>query len=94
MRSVLAEIERLPDVELFGRVTGIQGLLVEIAGVQRHLSIGSCVRMLARGGRQVEAEVVGFRQGRALAMPFGSLEGVGMGCKALQIGRASCRERV
>ena len=83
MRSVLAEIERLPDVELFGRVTGIQGLLVEIAGVQRHLSIGSCVRMLARGGRQVEAEVVGFRQGRALAMPFGYLEGVGMGCKAL-----------
>jgi flagellum-specific ATP synthase len=31
----------------------------------------------------VEAEVVGFRQGKALAMPFGSLEGVGMGCKAL-----------
>jgi flagellum-specific ATP synthase len=80
---VLAEIERLPEVELFGRVTGIQGLLVEIGGVQRHLSIGSCVRMLARGGRQVEAEVVGFRQGRALAMPFGSLDGVGMGCKAL-----------
>ncbi|HYM31055.1 MAG TPA: EscN/YscN/HrcN family type III secretion system ATPase, partial [Candidatus Cybelea sp.] len=82
MLSLLADIQRLPEVELFGRVAGIQGLLVEIAGVQRHLSIGSRVRMQARGGRTVEAEVVGFRQGRALAMPFGSLEGIGMGCKA------------
>ena len=27
-------------------------------------------------------EVIGFRQKRALLLPFGSLEGVGLGCKA------------
>ena len=83
MQSVLAEIDRLPNAQLFGRVSGIQGLLVEVAGIQRHLSIGSRVRLLARGGQTIEAEVVGFRQTQALLMPFGALEGVGIGCKAL-----------
>ncbi len=83
MQSALAEIDHLPDAQFYGRVAGVQGLLVEIAGIERLLSIGARVQLLARGGRQVEAEVVGFAKGRALAMPYGALDGVGMGCKAL-----------
>ena len=66
----------------FGRVTAIQGMLVEIGGVERHLSIGSRCLVAANGGRIVPCEVVGFREGRALAMPLGSLEGIGLGCRA------------
>ena len=29
------------------------------------------------------AEVVGFRDGRALTMPYGALEGIGLGCRVL-----------
>ena len=83
MDGLLASIERLSDYQQYGRVAAIQGLLVEVAGVERHLSIGSRVELQARGGRQVESEVVGFRQGRALLMPYGALDGVGMGCKAV-----------
>jgi len=36
-----------------------------------------------RDHREVECEVVGFRQNRALLMPYGSLEGVGLGCRAV-----------
>ena len=83
MKNVVAELERIPDFHRYGRVAAIQGLLVEIAGLQHNVSIGSRCRLLARGGRQVIGEVVGFRTDRALLMPFGSLEGVGLGCKAM-----------
>nr|WP_234397648.1 hypothetical protein [Sneathiella glossodoripedis] len=83
MLSVISEIGRVNSQQFYGRVAAIQGLLVEVGGIQRHLSIGSRVDLLARGDRKVACEVVGFRNERALLMPFGSLEGVGMGCKAL-----------
>src|SRR3546814_5362339 len=73
------DLDRIKDVSFTGRVTSIQGLLVEIAGVERYLSIGSRVRVQTRDRREVECEVVGFRQNRALLMPYGSLEGVGLG---------------
>ncbi|MEP4190992.1 MAG: flagellum-specific ATP synthase FliI, partial [Sneathiella sp.] len=83
MLSVVSEVDRVAAQQYYGRVAGIQGLLVEVGGIQRHLSIGSRVELLARGDALVPCEVVGFRNDRALLMPFGSLEGVGMGCKAL-----------
>ena len=83
MHSLLMDLDRIKDVSFTGRVTSIQGLLVEVAGVERHLSIGSRVHLLARDHRNVECEVVGFRQNRALLMPYGSLDGVGLGCRAL-----------
>ncbi len=82
MQTVLAELERLPEYRRYGRVAAVQGLLVEVAGLQRRLSIGSRCRVSARGGRDVACEVVGFRGGRALLMPFASLDGVGLGCCA------------
>lgn len=83
MHSLLMDLERIKDVSFTGRVTSIQGLLVEVAGVERHLSIGSRVHVQARDHRDVECEVVGFRQNRALLMPYGSLDGVGLGCRAV-----------
>ncbi len=83
MLSVISEISRVAPQQFYGRVAAIQGLLVEVGGIQRHLSIGSRVDLLARGDKTVQCEVVGFRNDRALLMPFGSLDGVGMGCKAL-----------
>ena len=58
-------------------------MLVEIAGVQGNLSIGDRCDIVARGDRLVSCEVVGFRAGRALAMPLGSLDGVGLGCEVV-----------
>ncbi len=72
----------MADYRLYGRVAGILGLLVEVAGLDQALSIGSRCAVIARGGRRVVCEVIGFRNKRALLMPFGSLEGVGLGCKA------------
>ncbi len=83
MQSLISEIERLPADERYGRVAGIQGLLVEIAGARNSLAIGGRLEIESRNNLNVPCEVVGFREGRALAMPYSSLEGVGMGCKAM-----------
>jgi len=47
------------------------------------LSIGDRITIIGRGNREVPAEIVGFRGDRALAMPFGVLDGVGLGARAV-----------
>jgi flagellum-specific ATP synthase len=82
LQNLLSEVDQISEIDVYGRVAGIQGLLVEVAGIERSLAIGGRVVLEARGGAALDAEVVGFRAGRALVMPYGPLEGVGMGCKA------------
>jgi flagellum-specific ATP synthase len=60
----------------------VLGLLVEIAGVERKLHVSSRCNLIAQDNRRVLSEVVGFRNGKALLMPFGSLDGIGLGSKA------------
>ncbi len=80
--QIEAAISTLPDKEIYGKVTKVLGLLVEIAGFTNNLSIGSMVHLRAHDGRNIPCEVVGFRDGHALLMPFGTLEGIGLGCRA------------
>lgn len=56
--------------------------MLEVAGAASALGVGARVSVQGRGGREVPCEVTGFRDGRALCMPFESLEGVRMGCRA------------
>ncbi|MEJ2122160.1 MAG: flagellar protein export ATPase FliI [Alphaproteobacteria bacterium] len=80
--NILTDLNQLPSYYLYGRVTAVQGMLVEVGGVERQLTIGSRCRLDATGGPPVLCEVVGFRDGKALLMPFAGLDGVGLGCKA------------
>ena len=85
--KAIASLRNIPDHEVYGEVTKILGLLVEIAGFGQALSIGSLVHLRPSGKdatkREIPCEVVGFRDGHALLMPFGTLEGVGLGCRAI-----------
>jgi flagellum-specific ATP synthase len=80
---LIEEIASLNPVRRFGRVTAVLGLLAEVGGIERELAVGGRCLIEARDGRLVPCEVVGFRQGRALLMPLGALDGVGLGCRAL-----------
>jgi flagellum-specific ATP synthase len=82
LNSILTNLTQIPEYHLYGRVTAVLGMLVEVGGVQRRLSIGDRCRIAARGRQPLACEVVGFRDDRAILMPFGVLEGVGLGCKA------------
>lgn len=81
--KALAAIKPLPVFELHGTVVKVLGLLVEISGFGKELSIGSVVHLRPRPDKDIPCEVIGFRENKALLMPFGTLEGVGLGCPAV-----------
>ena len=82
LTDLAEEIEKLPDHSVYGRVTAILGMMVEVGGVERALAIGDRVHLNNKRGGKVVCEVVGFKEGRALAMPFSSLDGIGVGSEA------------
>ncbi|PZP85743.1 MAG: flagellar protein export ATPase FliI [Azospirillum brasilense] len=93
-QHLLQEIGRMPELALTGRVTAVKGLLIECTGIEQLLSIGG--RCKVQGSlsvaHEVLCEVVGFRDNVALLMPFGSVEGVGLGAKVTVLAAASTVE--
>ncbi|MEX2009312.1 MAG: flagellum-specific ATP synthase FliI, partial [Dongiaceae bacterium] len=68
----LNDLDRIPAARPYGRVAAVLGMLVEVAGLERSLSVGARCELIDRAGRRIPCEVVGFRGGRALAMAFGT----------------------
>ena len=91
MRSLIAAVERLDPITVSGRVAAVNGLLIEARGGLSHLAVGARAEIDRLNAKPIAAEVVGFRESRALLMPFGSVEGVAPGSEALI--RAAPRRR-
>ena len=81
MKALAEQIDELDAAEVYGRVVGVRGLMVEVAGSLHAMSVGARVTIEA-GGRLIPCEVVGFSGANALLMPFAALEGVRRGCRA------------
>ena len=81
MRSLIAAVERIEPLSVSGRVAAVNGLLIEARGGMSHLPIGARAEIERRGATPLPAEVVGFRDTRALLMPFGPVEGVAPGAE-------------
>lgn len=64
-------------VKKFGKVSRVVGLTIESEGPD--VSIGNCCRINTKDGKSVLAEVVGFKDKKILLMPYGNIEGVGLG---------------
>jgi len=79
--NIAKEVDRLSDHKVYGQVTDVVGMRIEVSGVHGALSVGDHCEIFTRKDRRVKCEVVGFSNARALLMPFGSVDGVGMGCR-------------
>ncbi|MCR5476536.1 MAG: flagellar protein export ATPase FliI [Lachnospiraceae bacterium] len=78
-----AKYERVADQSYFrkmGKVLNLVGLTVESAGPDAKL--GDLCRIYPQGEETepVVAEVVGFKDKKTLLMPYGSTDGLGLGC--------------
>jgi flagellum-specific ATP synthase len=82
MRALIKDIEAIPTLARFGRVARIEGLAVEITGAQGAVSLGGQCRITIGNNKKIPCEVVGFRDGRALVMPLGPLDGITLGARA------------
>ena len=82
MHALLKDIDALPTLRRFGRVARIEGLLVEVTGAAGAISLGGQVTVSCGNGKRISCEAVGFRNGHALALPLGDLDGVTLGARA------------
>jgi len=79
LRNLIAAVERIDPLTVSARVAAVNGLLVEARGGLTRLAIGARAEIERLNNTPLAAEVVGFRETRALLMPFGALEGVAPG---------------
>ncbi len=83
VKALAEQIVDLDSVKIYGRVVGVRGLMVEVAGPIHAMSVGSRLSVETGAGPAIPCEVVGFSGGHALAMPFAALDGVRRGCRAM-----------
>jgi flagellum-specific ATP synthase len=83
MKALAEQIGDLDGVNIYGRVVGVRGLMVEIAGPIHAMSVGARIVIETGGNRFIPAEVIGFSGDNAVVMPFAGLEGVRRGCRAV-----------
>jgi flagellum-specific ATP synthase len=83
VKALAEQIGDIDGVEIYGRVVGVRGLMVEIAGPLYAMSVGSRLTLESGTSGGIPCEVVGFSGKLALAMPYGALEGVRRGCRAV-----------
>ena len=81
MKNLVAAVERLDPLTVSGRVAAVNGLLIEARGGLSRLAVGARAEIARFNDKSVAAEVVGFRENRALLMPFGPVEGVAPGAE-------------
>ncbi len=82
LRHTEAWLRALPPHAAKGRVAAATGAVIELAGLAPLLALGDRVDLIARGHRQIPAEIVALRGGRAQAMPLGPMPGIGLGAEA------------
>ncbi len=82
IKALAEQINELDGIEIYGRVVGVRGLMVEVAGPLHAMSVGAHV-VIETPGKNIPCEVVGFSGVNALLMPCAPLEGVRRGCRAL-----------
>src|SRR6185369_16001992 len=86
MKALAEQIAELDGIEVYGRVIGVRGLMVEVAGPIHTMSVGARVLIETGQAPSIPCEVVGFSGANALLMPFAPLEGVRRGCRAIVTG--------
>ena len=83
IKSIVDEINRLPDFEQFGTVSSVLGMLIEVDGIDGLLSIGDRCWIITKKTKNLMCQVIGFKNNKVLIMPYGTLEGISLGCKVL-----------
>ena len=71
------ELGRIGPMRWDGRVTEVIGLLIESRGPK--VAIGDFCEVRSSGGRLIRTQVIGFRDGRVLAMPLEEIDGLELG---------------
>ena len=81
----IAAVEEADPMKVLGRIDEITGIIIKASGIKA--SIGEACRIFSGERSAVDAEVVGFRDGKVLIMAVGELSGIRPGSRVLPMGR-------
>ena len=82
LQPEFSSLERGDSLRVVGRIRRVVGLVAEASGLS--LPVGSGCQIESRaGGHSVEAEVIGFRDGRTQLVPFGTTTGIAPGDRVI-----------
>jgi len=79
--NIIHNLKHLNTYSYYGTVSGVQGLFIEVSGISSALTIGDRCSVLTTYGKKVPCELVSFKGDKLLLMPYGSLDGIGLGCR-------------
>jgi flagellum-specific ATP synthase len=83
MKALAEQIAELDGALIYGRVAGVRGLMIEVAGPVHAMPVGARLTIETGINGGVPCEVVGFAGENAVVMPFAAIEGVRRGCRAI-----------
>ena len=72
LARLITQVESISNHQVYGRVSSVLGMLVEVSGINQLLSIGSECSIQTNSGKTVKCEVVGFNTNNAKVLPFGT----------------------
>lgn len=81
LRSMRNTVRSIPSLVVEGKLTRIVGLTLEAEGCQS--AVGGRCTVIRHDGREIEAEVVGFKGESLLLMPAGDTEGLGPNARVI-----------
>lgn len=78
--NILQALEKIDTAAYYGRVSGVQGLFIEVCGILSPLAIGDRCNVINNRGNRIPCEIVSFQNDKILLMPYGSMDGIGINC--------------
>ncbi|GAK32329.1 flagellum-specific ATP synthase [Iodidimonas nitroreducens] len=77
------ELRAMPGPRWQGSVTATAGRTLLVEGLETRLAVGDICQIMRRDGTQLQAEVIGFRDGQSIVMPLQDMDGISHGCKVM-----------
>jgi flagellum-specific ATP synthase len=78
-------VNEADPLRVYGRITEITGLTISATGLD--VSIGEACKIYSDNAVTVDAEVVGFKEGRIIMMATGEVSGIRPGSRVLPLGK-------
>ncbi|WP_022664720.1 FliI/YscN family ATPase [Desulfospira joergensenii] len=82
-KKYIGAVEGAPTLKPEGRISQVVGLIAQ--GDSLGLGVGSICSIINDRGEEVKAEIVGFKQEKALFMPYGDIRGVSLGSRIVPV---------
>jgi len=81
----IGSVSAVDPMKTYGRIAEITGIIVKATGIKA--TIGESCKIFAEDNMSLDADIVGFRDGKVMLMAIGELAGIRLGSRVLPLGK-------